>query len=66
MLQLQGDVVVAVSELGPQPPDIVLYTLIKTFIVYNMLPSAKRNNISGSRKSKARAQGRSVADEVWL
>jgi hypothetical protein len=49
-----------------QPPDVVLYTMIKTFLVNDLLPSARRSNISGSVLSKQRAQERTVPLTKWL
>lgn len=55
-----------VSPLGPQPPDVVLYTLIKTFVLNDLLPNAKRSNISGSVRNKQRSQERTAPSDVWL
>jgi hypothetical protein len=49
-----------------QPPDVVLYTMIKTFLVNDLLPNARRSNISGSVLSKQRAQERTVPLTKWL
>ncbi|KAL6753246.1 hypothetical protein V8C86DRAFT_485540 [Haematococcus lacustris] len=54
-------------ELGPQPSDVVLYCVIKTFLFLDLLPNARHYNMSGSIKSKQRAQlGRIISQDFWL
>lgn len=45
---------------------MTLFLCPQTFIFNDLLPHAKRNNISGSIVSKQRAQERTTPTDVWL